>query len=233
MSDTTPRTTYWLCSATLAFSLLAGCDGESKVQPAEPAPVSEEPAPTPPPKPVREVQPSMQARVSQEAPFACDTLTPEEVGAIVGVETESLDWSQTRREEGTWTDSTCLYAYGENRDPNRLNLKSKFIRVDVYTEASLQAAGWGALHDQWMTRTQWNERRFPFHDGAWAAWVESDHPPDPALLIRQGELMFEIAHYPPTSSQGNEEANAQIESIARILLERQDRIKAGGDVNPN
>lgn len=209
--------------------LLAGCDREPDV----PAPSKESPQAQPethqsesvaPEVSINEAVTGMKQLSSNEAPFACDLLTADDVASVVGNEfgVEVFDATQKRRDDGIWTDSTCLYGFGENKDIQKLSLKSRFVRVDVYTEASLQQAGWGSLQEQWMVRSNYNQSRFDFHDGAWVAWVESDHPPDPALLIRQGEVMLELAHYPPRSSSKDSERNRQIERIAKILLEKRE-----------
>lgn len=209
--------------------LLAGCGREPEVPvPSKELPQAQAEAHQTeaevPQVSINEAVTGMKQLSSDEAPFACDLLTAEAVASVVGNEfgVEVFDATQKRRDEGIWTDSTCLFGFGENKDIQKLNLKSRFVRVDVYTEASLQQAGWGSLQEQWMVRSNHNQSRFNFHDGVWAAWVESDHPPDPALLIRQGEVMFELAHYPPRSSAKDSERNAQIERVAKILLDKRD-----------
>lgn len=217
----------------LSTVLLAGCAQEPDV-PVPPKDVAQSRPEAPPPEPsapevpVAEAVTGMKQLSSNEAPFACDLLTAEDIAGVVGggAGVDVFDATQKRRDDGTWTDSTCLFGFGENKDIHKLNLKSRFVRVDVYTEASLQQAGWGSLQDQWMVRSNYNQSRFDFRDGVWAAWVESDHPPDPALLIRQGEVMFELAHYPPRSSAKDSERNQQIERIARILLDKREEAAA-------
>ena len=236
------RTAQHAGIAALSALLLAACGGGSDAVAPEsgvavqeaPQPAVQEPVAEAPPAPAA-TTPGMRQLSSDQAPFACDLLSAEDVAGVVGAETEVFDVTQKRREEGIWSESTCLFGYGENKDPHKLNLKSRFIRVDVYTDASLRNAGWGSLHDQWATRTELDARRVPFEDGVWAAWVESDHPPDPALLVRQGDVMYEIAHYPPRSSQGDAEKNAQIERLTRILLARQQQAEEGESetVSPN
>lgn len=155
---------------------------------------------------------------SAEAPFACDALTVEDVEKVMDAETVTFDVTEKRRANGAAVESSCLFAYGEDKNPDSIRLKAKFISLDVYTDVSVRAAGWGPLHGQWMRRSEENGKRFKLMDDVWAAWVDSDHPPDPALLVWKGEVMFEIAYFPPSSSVGTKEGNAKIEQLARILV---------------
>lgn len=226
--------------ASLTVLLLAACGQDEPPPAASPQAVEKaDPAPAPaqppartatpaaaPPPPVA-AKPVMKLRKSADAPFACDLLTPAEMGLLLEQKNiEVFDYTQTRRENGTWSDSTCLFAYGKEKDPDKIGMDSQFIRIDVYTDASLQAAEWGPLQDQWehRARHEADGGGLHLHDQAWAVWVESDHPPDPALLVRQGEVMFEVSYFPPSSSPGTPETRAQIESIARTLLDRLDAV---------
>lgn len=163
----------------------------------------------------------MKFMASNEAPFACDTLTAEDVEGVIGAETEVFDITEKRKVIRVAVESACLYAYGEDKNPDSIGLRAKFIMVDVYTDEAIRAAGWGTLHDQWWRRSEENSKRFDLMEDVWTAWVDSDHPPDPALLVRQGDVMIEIAYFPPSSSVGTREGNAKIESLARILVEKQ------------
>lgn len=203
---------------------------------------SEEPAPAPPPAPTPAVAPApadepapapaepsrVRVRTSVEAPFACDVLTLEELTPILGDEVTILDATAERKNLGMAVESACMYAFGTNRDPAKLDLDSRFIRVDIYTDASFRAAGHGALQDQWTYRVRDGSGVFLLHDTALASWVESEHPPDPALIVRQGEVMYDLAQYPPVSDRGSPERKAQVEDIARLFLAKLDASDQGG-----
>ena len=164
---------------------------------------------------------AMRRLSSDQAPFACDLLLEEQVGEVLGEEAQSFDITTSRQNTGP-VESSCLFAYGPDKNPESIGAGALFVRVDVYSDRSYRSKGWGDLNEQWIYRTQDNIRRFDFYPGVWAAWVDSDHPPDPALLIRSGDVMFEVAYYPPSSSPGSTQANGKIEKIATLLLEKVD-----------
>lgn len=200
--------------AALSLAVLAACSGkehaatpnppeahieENKTAP-EPSPANSPAQPVATPAPVTHAAPRMKHRASHEAPLACDLITAGEVGLLLEKkDVELFDHTEKRRQNGTWTDSACLFAYGKDKDPDKIGLDSEFVRIDVYTDASLQEADWGPLNEQWQYRTgrQFDGSGLQLHPHAFAAWVDSDHPPDPALLVRQGDVMFEISYYPP------------------------------------
>lgn len=218
-----------LLASTCMTVLLLGC-GKEPQRPGSAEPVGEpvkqaEVADIVPPTDASNAVTSqllgMRILASEDAPFACDTLSAGDIENIIGAETEVFDVSEKRKSAGAAVDSTCLYAYGEDKNPDSIRLKAKFVRVDVYTDANIKAAGWGTLHEEWLRRSEDNKRRFDLIEGVWAAWVDSDHPPDPALLVRQGDVMFEVAYFPPSSSPGTREENAKIEKIAATLIGNQ------------
>ncbi len=212
--------------AALPLALLAGLASLAacRDEPAPAPPPAAEPAAVAEPAPAAAPAPTEPSRVrvlsSTEAPFACDVLTDADLAPILGKDVEILDVTEQRRKYGMSVESACLFAFGENRDPEKINLDSKFVRVDIYTDAAFRAAGHGALEDQWRYRVRDGSTVFHLHDTALAAWVESEHPPDPALIVRQGEVMYDLAYYPATSNPGNPERNAPIEEIARLFLSK-------------
>lgn len=155
---------------------------------------------------------------SEQAPFACDLVREEDVGEIMGDVTQSFDITGSPQSVGP-VESACLYAYGSDKDPASIGAGALFVRIDVYSDRSYQARGWGTLNEQWIYRTQEGGKKFDFLPDVWAAWVDSDHPPDPALLVRMGDVMFEISYYPPSSSPGTSERNGKIERVAALVLE--------------
>lgn len=154
---------------------------------------------------------------SDQAPFACDVLTEEEVKSVFAADVEILDVTKGRT-DSVPVQSSCLYSYGSSTDFRQPG--AKFVRVDILTDESLQAREWGQLQDHWMHRIGDDSNRFSLMPDVWAAWVDSEHPPDPALVLRMGDVMFELAYWPPTSSRGSPEANGKIEALAKILVER-------------
>src|SRR5690606_38008918 len=148
---------------------------------------------------------------SAEAPFACEVLSAEELVRVLPDEPTIIDGTTQRRADRTAVERACPFACGRNRDPARLDLDARSTRAERYTHASCGAAGPGALQDQWSYRVRDGSTVFHLHDTALAAWVDSEHPPDPALIVRQGEVMYDIAQYPAASDQGSPERKAQVE----------------------
>ncbi len=204
-------------------SLAACSDTPAPAPVPEPAaPPAAEAQPEPPPAATPAEPSRVRVRTSAEAPFACDVLNEEELGRVLPDAPTIIDVTAARRAYGMAVESACLFAFGSNRDPEKIDLDSRFIRVDLYTDASFRAAGHGALQDQWTYRVRDGSTVFHLHDTALAAWVDSEHPPDPALIVRQGEVMYDIAQYPAASDQGSPERKAQVEEIARLYLGKLD-----------
>jgi len=201
---------------------LAACRGTPEPAATPAAPVQAEARTEPQPDLAPREPSRVRVRTSAEAPFACDVLSEEELGRVLPDEPTIIDVTTQRRAYGMAVESACLFAFGRNRDPARIDLDSRFIRVDLYTDASFRAAGHGALQDQWSYRVRDGSTVFHLHDTALAAWVDSEHPPDPALIVRQGEVMYDIAQYPAASDQGSPERKAQVEEIALLFLGKLD-----------
>ncbi len=209
---------------------LAACGGtpEPATAPAAP-PVQAEVQPDPPAAAAPREPSRVRVRTSVEAPFACDVLSEEELARVLPDQPTIIDVTAQRRAYGMAVENACLFAFGSNRDPDKIDLDSRFIRVDLYTDASFRAAGHGALQDQWTYRVRDGSTVFHLHETALAAWVDSEHPPDPALIVRQGEVMYDIAQYPAASDQGSPERKAQVEDIARLFLGKLDAAEAGAN----
>lgn len=173
-----------------------------------------EPAPSDEPPPV------MRLLRSEQAPFACDLLEEEVIGEIFDEDVNIIDHTQDRQVRVP-VESTCLLGLGEAASQDAVNIRMSYVRVDVYTDRSLQAREWGSLHDQWSYRLRGEQADVRLVEpGALAAWVDSDHPPDPALLVRMGDVMFEIGYWPPSSSPGSPETNRKIERLADVLVKK-------------
>lgn len=213
----------WMLVAPFTLVALTACGGEEQGQPAVDAPVL---APTADDaaKAVAESRSReplrVPSRTNDQAPFACGVLEAQDVGAILGAETEMHDITDRRHALNVPVESSCLFAYGKDKNPDSIRINAKFVRVDVFTDRSLRQGGWNHLAGLWEHRTVGMKPPFALRPDALAAWVDSEHPPDPALIVRQGEVLYEFAYYPPSSSVGTPEGNAKIEEIARQFLTR-------------
>ena len=117
-------------------------------------------------------------------------------------------------------ESSCLYGYGAAAMHQEVILSLEYIRLDVYSERAMQEQGWGALADYWRSRLNSRKEGAPEFPGGLVEWVDSEHPPDPSLLIKLGDVMLEVGHWPPGSWPPSSERNRPIELAARHAFGR-------------
>lgn len=200
-----PLATALLCACSESEPTVAPEPEQPKVTQAQPA--IPDPAPT---------SPEMRILTSAEAPFACELLNQAAATAILGQEVTVKDITTARKADtGNPVESSCLYVKGQGDD-----LMQPSLRVEVWTHAGLEQGGWGSLDKNWTHRSNAGGGSKPLEGlpGAWAAWVESEHPPDLSLLVRQGEVMLELTSFPPVSGEQPMVPNALVEQFARQAL---------------
>lgn len=162
--------------------------------------------------------PEMQKLTSSEAPFACELLDQATATAILGSDVTIKDVTAERKADtGNPTESSCLYVKGTGDDPLQ-----PALRVEVWTHTGMERGGWGSMDKNWTHRSNAGGGSKPLEGlpGAWAAWVESDHPPDLSLLVRQGEVMLELTSFPPVSGEHPMVPNDIVERFARQALSK-------------
>lgn len=198
--------------------LLAGCGAPPETPPSEPAatpPAAVADAPAAAPLPAVAAPPLAQLR-SEQSPFACDVLTADDVKAIFDTEVTIRDVT-AQRESYSLVDSICQFDFDPARPFTLDGRKFRSVQVQVFTDRGLRALNAGSLQDNWLHRIGYVENSFELDGGIRAAWVESEHPPDQALLVRLGDVMLEVS-YPPSSFRGSPEARAPLERLATLML---------------
>lgn len=171
---------------------------QAKIEAAKAAAPEDMPLQPPPSETVHtldEARP-MKQLTSADAPFACDVVTPEQVAMYLGPNFQIADITADRKNQTmSPVTSTCLLY--EGKDPATMTAG---VIIDIWTEADVIAAGHRGIDGVWTHRASEHARRLEAIPDAWAAWVDSEHAPDRALLVRQGEVMFELISQPFQSS---------------------------------
>ena len=157
---------------------------------------------------------------SEEAPVACAVIDVEILRDSFSENVTVHDISDERRERNP-VESSCVFAFGSQNESRaeRRERRLHGLRIDVWSDRSYQAADWGTLEANWQHRTGHADRWFEIDGLALASWVDSEHPPDQSLLLRTGDVMFELGYYPPTSYSGSPETDARIEQMAAVILQ--------------
>lgn len=160
---------------------------------------------------------------SEVAPNACSVLDAATLEATLGSGMKIVDHSTARRAEGiAHVHSSCLIGTAAGVD-----IMVPALMIDVWTENELQAAGLGSLDRVWQYRANDHAQRITAFPGTLAAWVDATHPPDPALLLRQGFVMIELSSQPFTSSADSPMIpKGVIEQLAAAVVQKLSTLEA-------
>lgn len=210
--------------ATVGFMVSVGCSRSSSAQPEafDVAELSEEQVITEQ-APASQVKPTgfnADTTILLALPLTCDLLSHVDAAAIFGEEGHVSDETVARHDRAP-VEVSCLIKFGhEDESPEeRRNRRFRSVRADFYSNESYSGAGWGTLQHNWDYRTGDPENQFVLMNGIKAGWVDSEHPPDQSLLVFLSDYMLELGYWPPSSFRGAPEANSNIESLARAVLE--------------
>lgn len=156
-----------------------------------------------------------------ELPATCDVLTPADIETIFSHEFHVSDITNDRKAHAP-VEYSCVINFGRENDTREERRKRRFhaVRIDVYSNRSYVDAGWGTLQENWVYRSGGQSNRFSPLDGASAGWVDSEHPPDQSLLVRNGDYLLELGYWPPSSFKGSPESDGKIEQLAKLILKK-------------
>lgn len=210
--------------SVIGFSLVAcGDDPEPAPKAAEPI-VTIDKAPPPPPEPVREVAlatpPPESGWKSSDAPNACDVMSDAEAADILGAPVKAIEATERHLKWRKPVASACFFAFGKDKNPDDMTFDSKFVRVQVFTDLTLDNHRKRTAESFFKARKANNFGDFELGPGFEAFWTTSDHPPDRALLIRNGEVVIEVQSYPPSSGGLVVAKRPTVEAFALAMYEK-------------
>ncbi len=217
-----------LAVVVLGASLAAcGDDPEPVKEKKTESIVTVAPKPPQPPKPpepdriaIPAVAPPPEGWISADAPNACDVLSDTEAAEVLGARVKAFDITGRQQQRNRPVSSACLFAFGKVKDPESRGEESKFVRVQVFTDTSLGSVP-GRNVDAYF-----NARRTKFYGalelgpGFEAFWTTSDHPPDRALVIRNGAVVLEVQSYPPSSGAMVAAPRSTVEAFVLSMYEK-------------